>query len=268
MDWNHTVALATLIIAFCALLDWLVSRSEEERAKARLAEWFIKLDDYDFRAATRGFHQLFNLVFSAIYGARVRSCRFLVASAMSSYFAIGVVATLFLASGQFGEEGIANDVFGAMIGMSLFVNVWVDIASLIETRWVLRQAEGRSIVGLTGLLGLDILFSAAVYVVPLYLLLSLGEGTWVPIGELARDLISWSESTEPHIQVMFISSFFTSAMFYLFMMSVLLGWILGLAKSRLLVVIEKLESSNHLFKSFGGLLAAFLGVAKGIHEFL
>lgn len=268
MDWNHTVALAILIIAFCSLLDWLVSRPEEDRAKVRLAEWFIRLDDYSFRSAIRAFHQLFNQLFCSIYGVRIRSWRFLIASTISSYFAIGVVATVFLALGKFGEEGIANDVFQAMIGMSLFVNVWVDITSLIETRWILQQAEGASIGRLIGLLVLDIVFSGSMFLIPFYLILALLEGTFVPIGEVTRDVFSWSETTEPHIQVMFISTFFTSAIFYVFMVLALLAWALGLARSRLLVLIEKLEASSHLFKSIGGLLTAVLGVAKGIHEIL
>ena len=266
MDWNHTVALATLIIAFCSLLDWLVSRSEEERAKASLAEWFIRLDDYNSRSAIRAFHQLFNQLFYSIYGVRIRSWRFLIASAISSYFAIGVVATVFLALGNFGEAGIANDVFQAMIGISLLVNVWVDIASLIETRWILQQAEGRPIGRLIGLLVLDIVFSGSMFLIPFYLVLSLGEGVFVPIGEVARDIFSWSKTTEPHIQVMFISTFFTSAIFYVFMVLAPLAWALGLARSRLLVLIEKLEASNHLFKSIGGVLTAVLGVTKGIYE--
>ncbi len=266
--WNYTVALATLIIAFCTLLDWLVSRSEEERARAQLTELFVRLDDYRFRPAIAALQAYFNRLFSAIYGARLRSWRFFAASALSSYFAIGLVAILFLATGRFGEEGIANDVFQAMIGMSLFVNVWVDIASLAETRWILRQAEGKSLATLILFLLLDLVFSALLYLVPFYLLMSLGEGVFVPLGEVARDVFSLSETTEPHIQVMFFSSLFASAMFYAFMIFAFLAWLLGLAKSRLLIVIEKLESSNHLFKSLGGLLTAILGVAKGLQEIL
>ncbi len=266
MDWNYTIAIATLIIAFCSLLDWLVSRSEEEQAKELLTEWFIKLDSYDFRMAVNGFHREFNSLFRAIYGPRVKSLRFIAVSALTSYFAIGIVSITFLAIGRFGDRGIENDVFAAMIGMSVLVNVWVDIASLIETRWILNRAEGQPIHKLFGYLVLDVIFSGSIFLVPFYILLSLGEGSLVPAGEVLRDIFSWTRSTEPHIQVMFISTYFTSVVFYTFMLSVLWARVIGLTKSRLLVIIEKLEKSNHLFKAIGGILTAILGVAKGIYE--
>ena len=266
MDWGLTVALATAIVAFCTLLDWLISREEEVLAKARLVTWFVQLDDYDLRGAIAASHQRFNQLFRAIYGTRIRSWRFFLASAASSYFAVAVVAIFFLAMGKFGEGGIANDVFQAMVGMSLLVNVWVDIASLAETRWILQRIEGASLTTLLAFLLLDILFSALLYLVPFYLLLCWTEGTLVPLGETLRDIFSWSESTEPHIQVMFFATFFASALFYLYVVTLLLAWLLGLARTRLMVVIEKLESSNHLFKSVGAFLAAIVGLVKAIQD--
>lgn len=268
MDWTLTLALATAIVAFCTLLDWLISRSEEDSAKAHLVAWFIQLDDYHLRSAIAACHKRFNQLFRRIYGARVRSWRFFLASAASSYFAVALVAIFFLSMGQFGEWGIANDVFQAMIGMSLLVNVWVDIASLAATRWILRRIEGASVATVLAFLLLDILFSGLLYLVPFYLLLSLTEGTFVPRGEVLRGIFSWSNSAESHIQVMFFSTFFTSALFYLTIIVMLLAWILGLARSRLMVVIEKLESSNHLFKSIGALLAAVVGLIKSVQELL
>ena len=268
MDWGLTVALATAIVAFCTLLDWLISRDEEARARAHLVTWFVQLDDYDLRGVIAASHRRFNQLFRSIYGARIRSWRFFLASAASSYFAVALVAIFFLAMGKVGEGGIANDVFQAMIGMSLLVNVWVDIASLAETRWILRRIEGASVSTVPAFLLLDILFSALLYLVPFYLLLCLTEDSLVPLGEILRDVFAWSDSTEPHIQVMFFATFFASALFYLYVVTLLLAWLLGLARTRLMVVIEKLESSNHLFKSVGAFLAAIVGLVKAIQDLL
>ena len=65
-----------------------------------------------------------------------------------------------------------------------------------------------------------------------------------------------------------MARFFASALFYLYVVTLLLAWLLGLARTRLMVVIEKLESSNHLFKSVGAFLAAIVGLVKAIQDLL
>lgn len=264
MDWNLTITLATLIIAFCSLLDWLISRSEEKIAKTHLAEWFIRLDDYDFKSAIINFHHLFNHLFDLIYGSRVRSWRFFFTSVISSYFAIAFVTVFFLVTGHF-RSGLYVDQIAAMIGISLFVNVWVDVLSLIETRWILKIALGKNILSLLSLLILDLVLSALLFLVPFYLLSSIGDGFY-PTNEFLRDLSPFNYRGDEHIPVMLLSSFFTSFIFYLFMMVSLLAWVLGIAKSRLLVIMGKLDESNNLFKSIGAFLTAILGLIKGIIE--
>lgn len=269
MDWTLTIALGSVIVAAFTLLDWTVSRQEEEKARLKLIAWFAKLDDFDYGEALRSSHRFFNRFFDGVFGRRTWSVRFFVTSAVASYFSIALVTAVFVVAGRFDEGGgrwIENDTFAALIGISLFVNVWVDIASLAETRWVLRLAEGKTLRTVLLLLAMDLLFSALIYVLPLYMLISLGEGGVMPVAEIARDLFSWSGSTEPQLQVCFWSTFFTSAIFYVFVATVLLSKGVKLARTRVMVVLDKLESSNHLFKSVGAMLAVVIALIKGAQE--
>jgi hypothetical protein len=104
MSWELTIAPGTVTIAFFSLPDSLASREEEERTKFRLLEWWFRLEKYEIRSAIRTIHQLFNQIFRSIYGDRLWSWRFLIASSASSYFAIAVVAIVFLALGRFGLD--------------------------------------------------------------------------------------------------------------------------------------------------------------------
>jgi len=271
MDWTLTIALGSVIVAVCALLDWTLSREEEEKARLKLVAWFANLDDFDYGGALRSSHRFFNRFFDRVFGRRTWSLRFFVTSAVASYFAIALVTAVFVLAGRFDEGGgrwIENDRFAALIGISLFVNVWVDIASLAETRWVLRFADARKVRTVLALLGMDLVFSALIYLLPLYMLISLSEGGAMPVGEIGRDLLTWSGSTEAQLQVCFWSTFFTSAIFYAFVAAVLLTKGVKLARTRVMVVLEKLESSNHLFKSVGAMLAAVLALIKGTQDLL
>jgi hypothetical protein len=90
-------------------------------------------------------------------------------------------------------------------------NVFADAISLIQTRWILHQVSKRSLMAMPGLLMIDLLLSASIFL-PLPLLSVGVRDMWLGI-RFGGD--------QPWLRILFLTTFATSAMFYLFLASVL-----------------------------------------------
>ena len=53
MDWALTGTSIGLIIAFCYLLDWLVSEKEEDKQKVTIIKWWSQLYDFNYGETVR-----------------------------------------------------------------------------------------------------------------------------------------------------------------------------------------------------------------------
>lgn len=101
-----------------------------------------------------------------------------------------------------GAEGLA--VFGFVA-----FNVFADVFSLVETRWVLNRSVNASVLGLGGWLLLDLLASAAIF---LFIPAVLWETSIFGEALLLRGNDAW-------LGILFWTTFSTSLMFYLFVLS-------------------------------------------------
>lgn len=112
-----------------------------------------------------------------------------------------------------GTEGLA--VFGFVA-----FNVFADVFSLLETRWVLNRSANAGVFGLGGWLLLDLLVSAVIF---LFIPLVLWETSIFGEALLLRGDNAW-------LGILFWTTFSTSVMFYLFVLSALvirpLAWLL------------------------------------------
>lgn len=99
-----------------------------------------------------------------------------------------------------------------VIGTLAFVayNLFADAISLVETRWILQLSIGKSFRRLLALLGLDLVLSAAIY---LLLPLIAGQDTRVLF-----DAVTLGGS-RPWLGILFWSTFATSLVFYLFVLA-------------------------------------------------
>lgn len=105
------------------------------------------------------------------------------------------------------------DATGPTLFAFVAFNMFADSASLWETRWVLRRGLKASWYSLLGLLVLDLLLSAAIF---LYLPLVLGE-----LPDFWKAAFFFG-GNRPWLGVLFWTTFSTSAVFYLFVISSLL----------------------------------------------
>lgn len=92
-------------------------------------------------------------------------------------------------------------------------NLFADAVSLVETRWILRKAKVVSIRAILSLLLLDLVLSAAIYLV----LPGIADQNL----QLLRDGILL-KGQMPWLGILFWSTFATSVLFYLFVLAVLL----------------------------------------------
>lgn len=91
-------------------------------------------------------------------------------------------------------------------------NIFADGISLLETRWVLQKGGHAGVISLLGWLTLDLLLSAAIFLfLPLVL--------WPEILSFGDAVLFKGE--RPWLGILFWSTFSTSVLFYLFVISVL-----------------------------------------------
>src|ERR1019366_5193963 len=94
---------------------------------------------------------------------------------------------------------------GWMVITYIAFNFFGDAISLVETRWVLRRSRGAAVMTIAGLLVVDLIASAAVY---------------LALPELANESFStlwdgiWLRGSQPWLGILFWSTFATSAVFY------------------------------------------------------
>ncbi len=129
----------------------------------------------------------------------------------SSVIFIGLLALLFRpAAHSFVSEFHQR---GPLVLATVAFNLFGDAISLVETRWLLRLSRGISMLGIIGMLLLDLVLSALLYLV----LPGIAGIHW-------NILLFAAGFNGPHawMGILFWSTFFTSLLFYLFVASMLL----------------------------------------------
>ncbi len=268
MDWILTGTVLGALVTVCYLLDWLVSKKEEDRGKLSIIKWWSQLDDFSYGDAIKNSNTFCNDLLNRVYGPKHFTFRCFAVSCCVSLLSVVLLAALYVMLGVISLPDDL-DILGVLMAIALFINIWFDYISLIETRYILNIAAKKGVGLLPVLLALDLFITAGFFVVPLVVTLII-QGGWdgtlgAAVNEIFRDLVS-PDSTEPHIQVCFLSTFSTSIFFYVFCLSTLVFKLIGFSKKRAMIVLEKLENSDNLFKALGGFLAVLIGFGKCIYE--
>lgn len=130
---------------------------------------------------------------------------------ISSIAFIGLLALIFrrAALSFVGELHLR----GPLIFATIAFNVFGDAVSLVETRWLLRLSRGLSLIGIIGMLILDLILSAFFYLV----LPGIAGIHWSVLFLAAK-----FGGPHPWMGILFWSTFFTSLLFYLFVLAMLL----------------------------------------------
>ena len=153
----------------------------------------------------------------------------------------------------------------SILTLTVTLNIFVDYISLIETRIILKIATQHKPLILPVLLLVDLLLSAIVFCFFSLLLQYVSVGRIDQPLRLFLNLITWESLGS---SILFYSTFSTSIIFYIYCLSTLLFKFVKLSKTRIMVVLEKLEDSDHLFKALGGFLAAVVVFVKAVVELI
>ncbi len=285
MDWALTGAIIGLIIAFCYLLDWLVSKEEEDRQKVTIVKWWSRLDDFSYGEAVHNSNVFCNKLLDKIYGKRHFSRRCIAVSlcvSILSVMILSIAAFSIRPNTLYSQIGFRSMAFG-LLWWAITINCWIDYVSLVETRLVLRFASRVRLSVLLVLLLADLFISAILFFLAYFVFLwvsfslldyrleGLGyehmirlaiQQTLSHVASLPDILMFSTTDDVTVISIYFYSTLSTSVIFYVYCLSALLFKLLKLSKTRIMVVLEKLEKSDNLFKALGGFLAAIVLVVK------
>ena len=278
MDWALTGASIGLIIAFCYLLDWLVSKKEEDKQKVKIIKWWSQLDDFNYRESVRKSNIFCNDIFNKIYGKKHLSLRCFLVSCCVSIFSVLMLMGICIFCGVID---ISVDLT-VIVLLMLVINTCIDYVSLIETRLILRYASRVKQLFLPVLLLLDVFLTAAIYLLSLVILsyvlrlILIFKGpnfisfpddfVLTLLRETVPDLLTFDFNRDPFGCIAFYSTFSTSIIFYLYCLSTVFFKLVKLSKTRVMAILEKLEDSDRLFKALGGFLAAVVGLVKCVVE--
>ncbi|MGC1685771.1 MAG: hypothetical protein WA734_09145 [Candidatus Acidiferrales bacterium] len=184
-------------------------------------------------------------------------------SAVTSMVAIGTASLVYLRSNhhpRFGDWGVL------LLPLFLLINLFVDFLSLNKTRFLLQKSENASGLRLAAFLALDVLLTVILYSITLLALAQLATWNFHNASNFVLDVITGR--ADYMAPVFFIAAFTTSLLFYLFLASTVFFKVFDLSRSRLMVLLDRLEASDSLFKSAGILLSAILAAGKGLGEIM
>lgn len=191
---------------------------------------------------------------------------------MSTIASVSTVCLILHFTGvwNLGRDDPVAEYLGAAIFVSIIM-VPIDYLSLLETRWVLARAQ-RSSIPLAVWLLIDLVLTTAICIVGLFVITGCMAAIMYLIMDYDANDLSSNDfdkivrqdqtRSSPVLLPAFFATFFTSAVFYAYVLTVLTFKTLHLNQKRIMDVIERLATSANLFKAIGGVIGAFVVLLK------
>ena len=264
------VALATsviLILIVAWLVDLLLREDDVRKWQEASKSMRMKLAALSIDEATLTTNKWYMLLFDAVYGPEILSRKRVARSCVSSLLAlllttlaIGWEDTIFIHVFTEYEGAYLNSI---VVGAALFLLVGkfvADYFSLEETRLVMKFSQGSPFLGLMGWLIFDLAATAVVFVffllffpLPLYLNDFTG---------LLRLVIS-NLTDKSSLLPFFLSTYFTSALWLLFLSSACTIRAVERLSPALSIVIRTIGESERPARAMAGFICAglFVGFA-------
>lgn len=261
-------------MAFCSLLDWFTSRKEQKASKDVIVGWYVRLDEFNYRQSMNQSIAFCNRLFDRIYGKKHFSWRCILVSYAISIMSVCLIASFTevyqqIVIGAFEYEAKIDEILVA----TFVLNPLADYISLIETRLLLRLAvKGRLRYWPLWLL-LDVFLTLNIL---MFVWNMFGGGDinirnyLDMVGGCIYVLLPFLPAPDEmdkffsFLRPLILSTFSTSIIFYFYCLSALAFKFLGLAKTRLQVLLQRLEESDRLFKAIGAFISACLVFSKAI----
>ncbi|GLX76663.1 hypothetical protein tinsulaeT_00030 [Thalassotalea insulae] len=255
-----------LILAFCSLLDWISTPEENDQNRLIITSWYTKLSDYDFASAVELINDRFFTGFRRIYGDKIFSLRRIFCSALSSLFFL-YVTYIFLSGSitlpselDFHNTSRSHIIVPFVIFLCLS-NIFADYLSLIETEYLLALSNGKKLWLFPVFVAMDLVLSLVIFVAMMFFLsVVFGANGEFPVGV-------HNNASESFFFAALISTFFTSLAFYLCFAFNIFNVFICKFRPRLLEVLVRLESSEHMYKSLGMFIGSLVSCVKACFLF-
>ncbi|MEM7551096.1 MAG: hypothetical protein AAF363_15540 [Bacteroidota bacterium] len=264
MNWEITIAILSILSGLGILVDRFLNEEDVKKIKNQILTVWVKLSDEQFNLKKTVSLSLenFNLFFDKVYGSKHLSIRCFFRSTIFSTFSVLIMYLLTRMFFPFNHEWLSFERWIKSSDSSIFyliiINIIIDYLSLIETRYILKRSKGKSLPMLSILLLTDITLTGLLIIIPLYPLLAMSMNPAFP--DPADDYIFQFFIT------LFISTFFTSILFYLFFGFTAFANVLNFTRSPIRRFLERLESLKNPITSLVGAIGAIIIITKGVIE--
>ena len=261
-------ALATtmiLILITALIIDAVLREEDVQRWRAASRETRGKLNELNVGEMTTAANQWFRDLFDAVYGARFWSGKRMLRSFISSIFALVCFTLVIGWEGTiFGEPDVVDNVIGQIFVLLVifFCNLMGDYLSLQETRWVMDRSQGSKAPTLVLWLIFDLaattaLFVFAAYVLLVLILLLISDFSLSGLIEFAEELPETMAAKDLGLPF-WVSTYFTSALWLLFVGVVLTIRILKKISPALSVLLRTIGESDRPARAMAGFVCALL----------
>jgi hypothetical protein len=239
----------------------MLSKEEIERERLTLVQWWVRLEEFRTAEAIRQTAIYFNRKFDRLFGLSAFSLRRVCMSAVTTTVLVGVTSSLYAVTGAGPTLHELNK--GGLLAL-FSVNLVLDFLNLAKSRDFLSYAESSPLWLLGVIAFMDLVVSSV-----LFLGCSIITVSFV-VDNFPGPRASGVHGSEFARLANFFgaAAFIASLLFYMFLLVTLGIKFLGLTRPRLMLLLEKLSSSNDLFKTFGSILGALLAAGKGIGDFI
>ncbi len=272
-EWEVIIGLFMLLGGFSAVFDHILKEDTVARVRTQIFYWLEQLKNIDNRKVIKGSNSHFVDFFNKLYGKRhfsvktfVRSCIFSTTGLILSLVVISLLGkNVPYVLGLEDEKGI-------MVVMTIFsLNLFADYISLIETRIILRIASRSRLLNLIPLLCVDFFLTFTIYYIIAIGFGSMIYSTYFYSGY--RNMFSLDEVLKVLFNYFFLidngspylySTFFTSVLFYLFILSSLLIRLFLVVRIPILPILRWFSSTKNPIKALVGICAAIVLMVEGI----
>ena len=266
------------IFGIAALIDRVMTEDAVRAWQRSSMDLRDRLLVLDITEATRIANVWFRGLFDAIYGERFWSFRRLVRSFISSVLALTVITLLLGWETTLFEtldfERTGYFFFGQLVGllvMILILNTGGDYFSLQETRWVLGRCAEAGLIKLLGWVVFDLVATTTIFLLGVTLIAFI-IGTIInivnpsaPVQLLDELPVHWYWSLKRNGGLpFFLSTFFTSAFWFLFVFNALLVRALRQSSRSLRIVLEAIGESAAPARTTAGILTLIIFAGYGI----
>lgn len=269
MSIGIIIALLMIIGGTTAFFDKILREEDVKKVKDAIINMWVKVEEFNYSQALRKSHSYFIQLFDNVYGTRGLSWKCFLRSFISTTLVLALTIPFYVPGDL---SAMHTDIIQVIIALC-FMNLIIDYVSLLQSRYILRASVSAKLPLLTILLMIDLILTYLIFLIPSAGILSIyltghdymtvkevSQVYWVMLSSLWNPFERLDSTFGPFL----ISTFFTSAFFYLFLVTTSFIKLFNVIKLPTAKFIYWLGSLKNPLTTIAGAIAALILVIKGI----